>query len=98
MHVHALFDMSRVVFGQFVLLVLLIYLSRERTRSIFSTPRIPNNLRERAIGMVDAGMSTEHIARHVGCSSRAKEIQQEAPTTRHVDIRVMQRVVKTAIS
>ena len=34
-------------------------------------PRIPNNLRERAIGMFDAGMSTEHVARHVGCSSRA---------------------------
>ena len=34
-------------------------------------PRIPNNLRERAIGMLDAGMSTVHVARHVGCSSRA---------------------------
>ena len=39
--------------------------------SIFSIPRIPNNLRERAIGMFGAGMSTEHVARHVGCSSRA---------------------------
>ena len=34
-------------------------------------PRILNNLREGAIGMLDAGMSTEHVARHVGCSSRA---------------------------
>ena len=34
--------------------------------SIFSMPRIPSNLRERAIGMLDAGMSTEHVARHVG--------------------------------
>ena len=34
-------------------------------------PRIPNNLRERAISMLDAGMSTEHVARHVGWSSRA---------------------------
>ena len=34
-------------------------------------PRIPNNLRERVIGMLDAGMSTEYVARHVGCSSRA---------------------------
>ena len=33
-------------------------------------PRKPNNLREQAIGMLDAGMSTEHVARHVGCSSR----------------------------
>ena len=32
-------------------------------------PRIPNNLRERAIGMLDAGMSTEYVVRHVGCSS-----------------------------
>ena len=34
-------------------------------------PRIPNNLRERAMAMLDAGMSTEYVARHVGCSSRA---------------------------
>ena len=34
-------------------------------------PRIPNNLRERATGMLDAGISTEHVARHVGCCSRA---------------------------
>ena len=72
LHVHAWFDMSRVVFGQFVLLVLLTLLSSERKRfKLFSMPRIPNNLRERAIGMLDAGMTTEHVARHVGCSSRA---------------------------
>ena len=34
-------------------------------------PKIPNNLCEWAIGMFDAGMSTEHVARHVGCSSLA---------------------------
>ena len=34
-------------------------------------PRKPNNLREWAIGMLDTGMSTEHVAMHVGCSSRA---------------------------
>ena len=34
-------------------------------------PRIPNNLHEWAIGMLNAGMSTEYVARHVGCSSRA---------------------------
>ena len=39
--------------------------------SIFNMPRIPNNLHERASGMLDGGMSTEHVARHVGCSSRA---------------------------
>ena len=34
-------------------------------------PRLPNNLRDRAIGMLHAGMLTEHVTRHVGCSSRA---------------------------
>ena len=84
LHVHAWFDMSLVVFGQFVLLVLLTFLSSERKRfkicfknlnflhcSIFNIPRIPNIIRERAIGMLDAGMSTKHVARHVGCSRRA---------------------------
>ena len=82
LHVHSRFDMSRVVFRKFVLLVLLTLLSSERKRfkfflitilhcSIFSMPRIPNNLRERAIGMHDAGMSTEHVARHVRCFNRA---------------------------
>ena len=85
LHVHAWSDMYRVVFGQIVLLVLLTLMSSERKRfkmcfkkltfffhcCIFSIPRIPNNLRERAIGMFGAGMSTEHVARHVGCSSRA---------------------------
>ena len=82
LHVHAWFDMSRVVFGQFILLVLLTLLLSDRTRinffvfinvlhcTIFSMPRIPNNLRERAICMLDAGISTEHVARHVECSSR----------------------------
>ena len=68
--------------------------------------RIPNNLRERAIGMLDAGMSTEYIARHVGCSSRAIRnlrvrfrTTQEVPTTYHVvDVRVLQSLVKTAIA
>ena len=49
-------------------------------------PRIPNNLRERAIGMLDAGLSIEHVARHVGRSRRAIRNlridfeRQEAPT------------------
>ena len=33
--------------------------------------RIPNNVCERAIVMRDAGMSTEHVARHVGYYSLA---------------------------
>ena len=85
LHVHAWFDMSRVVLGQFVILVLLALCQVDEIApksvinklrfflhcSIFSMPRIPNNLRERAICMLDAGISTEHVARHVGCSSRA---------------------------
>ena len=82
LHVHAWFDVARVVFTQFGLLVLLSLLSSEWKRlkiclkkyyylhcSIFSMPRIPNNLRQRAICMLDASMSTEHVSRHVGCSS-----------------------------
>ena len=70
--------MSYVVFGQFVLLVFLTLLSSEQKQklvvflhcSIFTMPWIRNNLLERAIGMLDACMSTEHAARHVGYSSR----------------------------
>ena len=39
-------------------------------------PRIPNNLSDRAIGMLEAGMLTEYVARHVGCSSRATAISR----------------------
>ena len=35
LHVHARFDMSRVVFGQFILLVLLTLLSNERKRFFY---------------------------------------------------------------
>lgn len=34
-------------------------------------PRLQRHMRERAIGMLQAGMSTEVIAGKVGCSSRA---------------------------
>ena len=50
-------------------------------------PRIPNNLREGAIGILDADMWTEHVARHGGCSSRA--IQRV--TTRGQDRYIMNR-------
>ena len=87
LHVHV--DMSGVLFGQFVLLVLLTLLSGEWKLikkqnkknptlfyivAFFSIPRIPNNLCERAIGMLDAGMSTEHVARHVVCLVERYEI------------------------
>ena len=74
LHVHAWFDMTRVVFGQFVLPHTNIVVKWTKTLrnllkinvvflgflhcSIFSMPRIPNNLRERVIGMLDACMST----------------------------------------
>ena len=49
-------------------------------------PRIPNNLRERAIGMLDAGMSTEDVARHVGSSSRAiRNLRTRFRTTGRID-------------
>ena len=88
LYVHAWFDMSRVVFGKFVLLVLLTLLSSEQKRF-------------KMCYKIKTFYIVEHIARHVGCSSRAmsKSSHQEAPTTYHVvDVRVLQRVVRTAIS
>ena len=68
--------------------------------SIYSMTRIPNDLRERAIGMLDTGMSIEHVARQFGCSSRAiRNLRLRFRTTCHVvDVRVLQGVVKNAIS
>ena len=34
-------------------------------------PRIPQNLRERAIGMLNAGMTMNAFAMNIGCSTRA---------------------------
>ena len=54
-------------------------------------PKIPNNLRERAIGMLDAGMldagmSTDDVARHVGSSSRAiRNLRARFRTTGRTD-------------
>ena len=49
-------------------------------------PRISNKLRERVVGMLDAGMSKDFE-------------RQEAPMTCHVvDFRILQHMVKIAIS
>ena len=68
--------------------------------SIYSMTRIRDNLRERAIGMLDTGMSIEHVARQFGCSIRAiRNLRLRFRTTCHVvDVRVLQGVVKNAIS
>jgi hypothetical protein len=34
-------------------------------------PRSPQNVRERAIGMLNAGMTTTAVAMNIGCSTRA---------------------------
>ena len=34
-------------------------------------PRIPQNLRERAIGMLNAGMTMNAVAMNIGCSTHA---------------------------
>ena len=64
-------------------------------------PRIPNNLRERTIDTIDAGMSTEYFARYVGCSIQAiRNLRIRFRTTGSRDElpRVLQRMVKTSIS
>ena len=38
---------------------------------ILNMLRIPQNLRERAIGMLNAGMTTNVVAMNIGCSTRA---------------------------
>ena len=86
--------MSRVVFGQFVLLVLLTLLPSERKRfkmclknerflhcSIF---RLPNNLRERAIGMlVLASRRTRCKACWVSLSSDTKSSHKISNDRKH---------------
>ena len=50
--------------------------------SIFSIPRIPNNVCKWSIGMLDAGMSTDTKYSHT--ISNDRKHRQEAPTTCHV--------------
>ena len=38
---------------------------------MFDMPRIPQNLRERAIGMLNAGMTMNAVPMNIGCSIRA---------------------------
>ena len=54
-------------------------------------PRIPSNLRDRAISMLGAGMSTEHVARHVdrtrckACRQNTLQGMSTEHVARHVD-------------
>ena len=36
-------------------------------------PRIPQNVRERDIGMLNAGMTMNAVAMNIGCYTRAKD-------------------------
>ena len=65
-------------------------------------PRIPQNLSEHAIGMLDAGMTMNAVAMNIGCSTRAvRHLRQRFQATGKidhvVDVRASRRVAKTAI-
>ena len=47
-------------------------------------PRIPQNLRERAIGMLNAGMAMNAVVMNIGCSTRAiRHLRQRFQATEH---------------
>ena len=49
-------------------------------------PRIPQNLRERAIGMRNAGMTMTAVAMNIGCSTRAlRHLRQRFQATGRTD-------------
>ena len=51
-------------------------------------PRIPQNLRESAIGMLNAGMKMNAVAMHIGCSLRAiRHIKQSFQAAGHTEDR-----------
>ena len=66
-------------------------------------PRIPQNLRERATGMLNAGMAINAVAVNIGCSTLFDTLgnilkQQGLRKIDHVvDIRALRRVAKSAI-
>ena len=64
-------------------------------------PRIPQNLRERAIGMLNAGMTMNAVAMNIGCSTRAiRHLRQRFQATERTEDRPRSRrprVTKTAI-
>ena len=44
---------------------------------IFDMPRSPQNLRERAIGMLNAGLTINAVAMNIGCSTRASRHRRQ---------------------
>ena len=65
--------------------------------------RLPQNLRERTIGILNAGMTMNAVAMNIGCSNRAirhlrQRFQQGVRRIDHVvDVCASRRVAKTAI-
>ena len=55
---------------------------------IFDMPRSPQDLRERAIGMFNAGMTMNAVAMNIGCSTRAiRHLRQRFQATGHTEDR-----------
>ena len=51
-------------------------------------PRIPKKLRQRAIGMLNAGMTMNGVALNIGCSTRAiRHLRQCVQATGHTEDR-----------
>ena len=96
-HVYALISRIRVYFfkpfGQIFLLLCKSEKDVEKKKfylfqfSFFFMPRIPQNLRERAFGMLNAGMTMNAVAMNIGSSTRAiRHLRQRfQPTGRTED-------------
>ena len=51
-------------------------------------PRIPQNLRERAFGILNAGMTMNSVGMNIGCSTRAiRYLRQRFQATGHTEDR-----------
>ena len=79
-HVHARTSRIRVYFLKPFSLILLTFMSIRKDDEtkipflvffIFDMPRIPQNLRERASGMPNAGIMMNAVATNIECSTRA---------------------------
>ena len=67
-------------------------------------PRIPQNLRERVIGLLNVGMTMNAFAMNIGCSTRAiRHLRQRLQATRRTedrprrDVCASRRLAKTHI-
>ena len=70
------------------------YVNKKKTFSflvffIFDMPKIPQNLRERAIGMPNAGMTMSAVAMNVGCSTHTiRHFRQHFQATERTEDRL----------